>query len=213
MSFQEEHCDPKKINSSSTRTRPIPPITPPTFHQLRGGTQIMVRNALRVDPDREDRILSPEGQHADNEHFYLCKKLCKTGKFTKAFDGIQFSREEFYLRSLIRIAITMDGKGGSAGDGILGFSNFWHKVRTPQTKLYFVVVDPAHHRRGVAEALMADLYRATEAQGHSPHRLELDVNKTNPTAVALYHKHHFKTEGESLHGTCHYMAREWETKA
>ena len=204
MAFAEEKCNPKNIHSSNPRRRPIPPITPPTQHTLRDGRKIVVRNAIRKDPDRPDRILSAEGQHPENEHLYLCKKLCKTGKFTKAFDGIQFSREEFYQRSLIRVAVLEGGKGGSEGDGIIGFSNFWHKVRTPITKLYFVVVDPTHHRQGVAEALMDDLYATCVHNA-----LELDVNKTNPTAVALYQKHGFETLGSSLHDTCHYMVRRW----
>lgn len=204
MSFPEEKCNPANISSSNPRRRPIPPVTPPTYHKLRDGTEIVVRNAIRQDPAREDRILSPEGQPANNEHFYLAKKLCKTGKFTKAFDGIQFSRQEFYDRSLIRVAVLAGREGGSEGGGIIGFSNFWHKVRTDYTKLYFVVVDPAWKRMGVAEALMQDLYDVCVHKA-----LELDVNKTNPEAVKLYEKHGFVTEGSSLKDTCHYMVRRW----
>lgn len=204
MSFQEEKCNPANIHSSSTRTRPIPPITPPRHYTLPCGQEIIVRNAIRHDPDRADRILGEGGQHPDNEHFYLAKKLCKTGRFTKAFDGIQFSRQEFYDRSLIRVAVVPGKNGGAEGEGILAFSNFWHKVRTPITKLYFVVVDPRFHRRGIAQAMMQDLY---ESCAHNA--LELDVNKTNPEAIALYQKHGFQVEGESLKGTCLWMIRRW----
>lgn len=204
MSRKEEHCNPANINSSSTRTRPIPPITPPREYALRDGTEVVVRNAIRIDPDRDDLILGKDGQPEGNEHFYLCKTLCKTGRYTKSFDGLMFSREEYYLRSLIRVAVVKGEPGGRDGHGILGFSNFWHKVRTDATKLYFIVVDPRHHRRSVAEVLMDDLYSVCK------HRvLELDVNKTNPEAIKLYEKHGFKVEGDSLHGTCHYMVRRW----
>jgi len=204
MSFAEEKCNPANIHSSNPRRRPIPPITPPTIHTLRDGRQLTIRNAVRHDPDRTDRILSVEDQHDDNEHLFLCKTLCKTGKYTKAFDGIQFSRQEFYDRSLIRVAVLEGGTGGKTGDGIIGFTNFWQKVRTPICKLYFVVVDPKFQRLGVSEALMADLYAVCEHNA-----LELDVNKTNPAAIALYQKHGFVTEGESLKGTCYYMTKRW----
>lgn len=205
MSFEESKCNPANIHSSNPRNRPIPPLTPPVSSTLRDGSRIVIRNAIRHDPDRADLILGKDGQHEDNEHYYLCKTLCKTGKFTKAFDGIQFSRQEFYDRSLIRVAVLEGCVGGRDGDGIIGFTNFWHKVRTPITKLYFVVVDPAWHRNGVAEALMEDLYASCVHRA-----LELDVNIKNPEAVALYEKHDFVTRGLSLHDTCYYMTREWD---
>lgn len=204
MAFAEEHCDPANIHSSNPRTRPIPPKTPPLRWPIRAGHLIEIRNAVRHDPHRSDRLLGAGGQPEDNEHYYLCKTLCKTGRYTKSFDGIQFSRQEFYDRSLIRVATVPGSRGGVTGEGILGFSNFWHKVRTPFTKLYFVVVDPDHQRQGVANALMEDLYAVCPYKA-----LELDVNKDNFEAIKLYERHGFSYDGESLHGTCFHMIRKW----
>lgn len=227
MSFPEDHCDPANINSSNPETRSVPPITPIYADSLADGRPVVIRNAIRHDPAREDRILGSGDQPEDNEHYYLCKTLCKTGRDTRSFDGIQFSRQEFYDRSLIRVCALNGSPGGRDGIGILGFSNFWHKVLTPITKLYFIVVDPSAQRSGVAVALMEDMFRAIERQtqrwqreewptegerlrrsrvldrhGLRPEDVrpacELEVAENNEAAIALYRRYDFNIEGQKI---------------
>lgn len=192
------------VNVSSLRTRPIPPETPARWTKLKDGTLALVRNAVRIDPSEGPILGDTPFQDPGNEHFYLCRTLCKQHRYTKSFDGLMFSRMEYYQRSLIRVVVDLNARSSKNPHGIIGFSNFWHKVRTPYSKIYFFVTDVDHLRRGVATALFNDFQSVVPA-GFG---IELDVNKTNPSAIAFWERQGFTVVSSSLKDTCWFMKKE-----
>ena len=211
------------VNQINTKLHPTPPPTPEMFSYIRGRTEgaphvlATVKNAVRIDPSQGPILGDTEFQDPRNEHFYLCRTLCKQHRYTKAFDGLMFSRMEFYDRSEIRVVVEESSKSEKNPHGIIGFSNFYHKIRSPATKIYFFVTDIGHLRRGVAQVLFDDLVENQPLWTKNPKDpdavwtkrcIELDVNKTNPAAIAFWEHQGFTTRGSSIKDTCHYMVRD-----
>lgn len=122
------------------------------------------------------------------EHVPLCK-LAKTSKWTRDFSNHMFSGTHAYAREWIQGAYLYEDQQ----DKLVGFYCVRHKVRTPATTLYFITVDPAHYRQGIAEALLGHM------KEHSPHPcIELNVGVANVEAAAFYKKHGFVEVGPSL---------------
>lgn len=128
-------------------------------------------------------------------------QVAKQSPFTKDFSNHIFSGPALYQRGWIRVL----DKSHSGVDGdIIGFTCVRHKVRAPETVLYFIGVDKAHHRQGVGDTLLADLIE------QSPHRrIALNVMKTNEQARNFYLKHKFREDGDSLDGAGVRMVLDW----
>lgn len=130
------------------------------------------------------------------EHHKLLSKLGRTNKYTEYYDGHFFSHDKAYENGWIRIAI-IEGQ-------IVGLSCVRHKVRTPETMVYYIVVHPDFQGRGIGTALLADL------EARSPHaRIVLKTMKSNTQAFDFYKKHGYKVESENEYkGEGYLMAKE-----
>lgn len=136
-----------------------------------------------------------EAANRDRDHNELVK-LAKSSKYISAFSSIMFSSEDAYRKGWIRVARDECGE-------LLGFTCVRHKVRTPETMLYFVMVDPAFEGSGVGQMLMADLER------ESPHeRIALKVMNDNVRAIALYKKLGYIEAGPAYDGEGTVMVKE-----
>lgn len=131
-----------------------------------------------------------------DEHKALVK-LAKTGFHTRDFsNAVMFSSPAAYEKGWIRVA---------EEEGVLlGYTCVRHKIRAPETVLYFITVAPLAKRRGVGRMLLEDL------QQHSPHRrCVLNVANDNPEALAFYPRLGFKIIGTALDGHGVQFAKEW----
>lgn len=128
------------------------------------------------------------------EHATLLK-LAKTSPHTKDFGNHIFSGEQHYAKGWIRVLL-QHGK-------VVGFTCFRHKVRTSETKLYFLVVDPSLRGRGLGKRLMLDLESCCAAR-----TIRLDCAKSNP-ACAFYRALGYTEEGDSLEGTALRFVKSW----
>lgn len=131
------------------------------------------------------------------DHKALCT-MARKSVYISSYSSFMFSSSEAYAKGWIRIA-EEDGK-------ILGFTCVRHKVRSPETILYFIMVDPdAEQRKGIGTALLEDLYQ------HCPHkRLVLKVMKKNVQALNFYEKLGYKVECEAYNGEGLQLSREWQ---
>lgn len=128
------------------------------------------------------------------DHDLLCY-LARKSKYISSFSSMMFSSEAAYEKGWIRMAIRVgDGQLDIEGE-ILGFTCVRHKTRTPETMLYFLMVDPSARREGVGRLLMEDL----EAQTPHP-KVVLKVMKDNEGAVAFYESLDYKVVGEAYDG-------------
>ena len=125
-------------------------------------------------------------------------KLAAQSKYTRDFsNAMMFSSEAAYEKGWI--LCVEDAKGD-----IVGLSCVRHKVRAPETMLYFLVVDAAHRKNGLAELLL----NSVMLQG--PHNtMRLNVMKDND-AVGFYNKLGFKViSDEALKGEAFQMEKVW----
>jgi len=114
-------------------------------------------------------------------------KLARSSRYTRDFSNHMFSGESAYEKGWIRKLV--------GGGKLLGFTCVRHKVRQPETTLYFIAIDPDHKRKGLGTLLLQDLMNQT------PHgRIVLNVMKDNEEARSFYRKHRFTEEGEALKG-------------
>lgn len=129
------------------------------------------------------------------DHDRLCQ-LARTSKFTRDFGAIMFSSEAAYQKGWIREA--------RVGVGIVGFTCVRHKVRAPETVLYFIAVDPNLRGQGIGEILMQDLERQT------PHRrIALNVAHENEGARRFYERLGYRvTADDAIKGTAWRMEKE-----
>ncbi len=122
--------------------------------------------------------------------------IAKRWKVLSAFGHQMFSGPAAYDKGWVRVF--------EDGGTIVGFTCVRHKVRDPETSLYFIGVDPDCQRTGIGFLLLRDL------KEQSPHRrIVLSVTKDNESAIPFYEKHGFVRLGESLKGKGWKMALEW----
>lgn len=122
--------------------------------------------------------------------------IAKQSKYTRDFGNHMFSGEEMYAKGWIRVAVL--------GRKIVGFYCCRHKVREPQTKLYFLTVDKDHLRHGIACELMLDLEEQT------PHCwIALDCCKDND-ACQFYEWMGYERTGDALDGKAYRFEKSWE---
>lgn len=143
-------------------------------------------------------IICPANKEAD--HKRLCQ-IARTNPYTKDFSNeMMFSGDDAYAKGWIRKLVGEDNT-------IVGFTCVRHKARSPETKLYFIVVDPDHHRRGHATRLMDDLHDSARLAGNT--HVRLDVEKVNEEAIQLYMKYGYTSvHGDALKGKGWLMEKE-----
>lgn len=133
-------------------------------------------------------------------------QVAKQSPYTRDFSNRIFSGPALYARGWIRV-LARSGQKEHQGVGwpdIVGFTCVRHKVRAPETVLYFIGVDREHHRMGIGEILLADLIN------ESPHRrIALNVMKSNEQARSFYRKHRFRGDGDALEGAGVRLVLEW----
>lgn len=124
--------------------------------------------------------------------------LARQEKCTRDFSNMIFSGPEMYENGWIRIARS---KGA---EHIIGFSCVRHKVREPETSLYFIGVDRMYRRQQVGTLLMNDVV------DYSPHnRIVLSCMKDNDVALEFYKRHGFTVVGDALDGFGFKLVKEW----
>jgi len=125
-------------------------------------------------------------------------EIAKTSKYTRDFSHMMFSGEAAYQKEWIRVA-------EEESTGVLvGFYCVRHKVRSPETTMYFITVRPGFTKLGVASALLEDL----KAQCPN-NRIVLNVMNDNKPALGFYAKHGFNTVGPALKGKGVQLSLEW----
>lgn len=139
-------------------------------------TQITIRNA---NPD---------------EHAVLCR-IARTSPSTRAFGDYRFSSREAYAKGWIRVA--------EFHGIVVGLACVRHKKRPPETKMYFLVVNPQLRNNGIGSALLKDIKEQSPTG-----RIVLDVNQDDESAVRFYMTRGFTITGSSLKGRCWRM--EWQ---
>lgn len=124
-------------------------------------------------------------------------ELAKMSPHTRDYGHMMFSGDEAYKKGWIRVFDA--GRGG-----ILGFTCVRHKVRDPETSLYFIGIHSKCQRQGMGEQLLEDLKKET------PHdRIILNVMKDNKQAIQFYEKHGFTCLGDSLKGKGFQLVLDW----
>ena len=120
-------------------------------------------------------------------------RLAKLSKYTRDYGHIMFSSPEAYMRGWILVA-TIDGE-------IVGFTCVRHKVRAPETMLYFIGIHPDHQGKGIGWFMLEEIME------NGPHDImSLNVMKDNP-ALKFYERHGFRIVGEAIHGKAFNMRR------
>lgn len=108
-----------------------------------------------------------------------------------------FSGEHAYRKGWIRVAL-------DPTDTIVGLTCVRHKVKAPETTLYYIVVRPGIRTRGIGTELIVDLMR------QCPHpRIVLSCLKKNTPALKFYEKLGFNRVGEALKGEGYQLVKEW----
>mgnify|MGYP006272337213 CR=1 FL=1 len=125
-------------------------------------------------------------QQADRAlHHKALVAMAKTSTYISSFGSPMFSGDAAYDKGWVRMAVNAET------DEILGFTCVRHKTRSPETMLYFIIVDPDKEGRGIGQRLMADLEEQT------PHRrIALKVMKDNERAIEFYRKLGYVVESE-----------------
>lgn len=130
------------------------------------------------------------------EHKELVR-LANSSIYTKDFSNqLMFSGPDAYRKGWITIALD--------GSKIVGMSCVRHKVRVPETMLYFVVIEPDYRSRGIGEELLGHVMQ------HGPHsKMALNVMKENERAIKFYKRLGFRVAGETMKGQALKMEREY----
>jgi len=115
-------------------------------------------------------------------------KIALMDKNISSFSSMMFSNEDAYKKGWITIAID---KGGT----IVGFTCVRHKVRSPETMLYFLMTHPDYRGLGVGDKLMQEM------EQNSPHNtIALKVMKDNRNAISFYGKRGYLITSDSEYG-------------
>ncbi len=105
-----------------------------------------------------------------------------------------------YEKGWIRVAEYTQADGFRGRYGIVGFTCVRHKVRSPETVLYFIGADSSLRSAGIGSLLLKDLIQQT------PHKIiALNVMKENMSAVRFYMERGFQSAGEGLKGKAHHL--------
>lgn len=135
------------------------------------------------------------------------KRLCEIARGHYAgsgFSHFMFSGEAAYQKGWIRVAVTDIEMGNLPAGTIVGFTCVRQKVRQPETKLYYILVDPRVRRAGIGQLLLDDLIASSPSR-----KIALDCLKNNAEALAFYRKNGFDIVGESLKGKGHHLSKHW----
>lgn len=136
----------------------------------------------------------------EKDHKALCS-LAKKSPYISSFSSHMFSSEEAYNKGWIRLVENAEGE-------ILGFTCVRHKKRSPETMLYFLMVDPDLRRSGLGRLLMTDLEEQT------PHPvIALKVMNDNTTAIAFYRELMYQEVGPCYNGKGVQMAKQLMTQS
>lgn len=114
---------------------------------------------------------------ATQEDHAVLLGIARQSKWTKDFsNAVMFSSPAAYSKGWIRAAWS--------GAGVcLGFTCVRHKVRTPETVLYFIAVNQLDRRHGAGRALFEDLMERSPSGNVS-----FNVGKDNVEARAFYER-------------------------
>ena len=126
--------------------------------------------------------------------------IAKQHRCTKDFGSHMFSPPSAYEKGWIRAAVDWC----THGKPIIGFVCVRHKVRDPETSLYFMGVHEDHKRKGVAQALLEDI----KTRCPNP-RIVLNVDKQNQPALDFWKAQGFVVTGDALKGKGVAMKLEW----
>lgn len=134
-------------------------------------------------------------QATQDEHKEILA-VAKTSKYTRDFGSHMFSSEGAYEKGWITVAVHHEK--------IVGLACVRHKVRAPETMLYFVTVLPDMRSQRIGERLLQYV------MDEGPHsRMALNVMKENEAAVRFYRRLGFTIVGEALDGDAHRMERDF----
>ena len=122
--------------------------------------------------------------------------ICRGHRALSAFGHIMFSGPAAYERGWIRVF--------RIGSVIVGFTCVRHKVREPETSLYYIGVQDGMRGHRIGEQLIEDVKR------QSPHRrMTLSVLADNAGARKFYARLGFSEAGPALGGKGVKLKLEW----
>lgn len=126
---------------------------------------------------------------ADTQDHKAIVQVSKRSPATRDFTNQMFSGDSMYQKGWILVA--------EKDEEIVGFVCVRHKVRQPETSLYFLGVLPDWKRKGVARKLLEEIKK------RSPHRkIVIGVFKDNEEALAFW-----KREGFTITSSDHYKGK------
>lgn len=129
-------------------------------------------------------------------------KLAKRSPYTKDFSNHMFSGDAAYEKGWIRVVVRL--APNNKDQVLYGFYCVRHKVRDPETSLYFIGVAPEAKRGGFGAVLIEDI------KERSPHRrMILNVMNDNKEALAFYKRLGFTVGGPALKGKGVQLTLEW----
>lgn len=125
--------------------------------------------------------------------------LSRQSHFTRDYSALWFSNAEAYEKGWITVAEHVVGRV----ERLVGFSCVRHKVREPETMVYFLGVDREFQRQDIGSMLIDDVIRS------SPHSIiSLNCAKANVGALDFYRYCGFVIAGDSAGGTGFRLTRE-----
>jgi ribosomal protein S18 acetylase RimI-like enzyme len=129
-------------------------------------------------------------------------QLAKKSPYTKDFGNHMFSGDAAYEKGWIRIVVAL--ADNNKDQLLYAFYCVRHKVRDPETSLYFIGVDPLAKKGGFGRVLIEDI------QDRSPHtRIVLNVMNDNKEALAFYERLGFTVGAPALKGKGVQLSLEW----
>ena len=130
----------------------------------------------------------------DRENIF--NEFCKKSKYVYDFTNkISYSNEEVFRKGWVLVA-------EEAGK-LLGFISFRHKVRSPESTLYFLMTSEEARGKGIAKALMEAMMESSQ---HT--KMRLNVMKNN-NALGFYLKQGFDIVETPPHGKWSILEKEF----
>lgn len=133
----------------------------------------------------------------------LILEIARTHSYTRDFGSNRYSSPEAYAKGWVVVAEVV---GDPTYKNVLaGFACVRHKVRAPETVVYFLAVDRVFIRRGVGSMLLDHVIRT------SPHdHFALNCALKNRDAIAFYKRCGFVIAGDALGGAGFRLTKERE---